>query len=171
MKAYALGIIAVLSLSIGYSAYRNAEANREEALAVARDIPETVITPTFGKREADIEVPEMASAMFASELDDRGARPRVHAAGNAVKAQAAGKEVIARKASRLPSRDAGIPAFATTVIYYKEPDRSLLADTGLESRVLAGREERRKNRSLLSKTFSVVKKPYEWLKTVAAKLD
>lgn len=165
MKKLILGIagIIVLDLAFIFALTTSVDDPTElAAVAPARPVsrqpqlPQMPIVDSAPVEEADIAV--QAKPVRNSTV------PKDYSAKTSVRAKPAFDN---------PADETPAPNFKDTIIWYQGPDRTInrqdMSAASIPAKT-ASDEPVRKKRNVLSRAFSITKKPYDWVKSIASKL-
>jgi hypothetical protein len=175
MNRLVLGIIIVFCLQLGYVAYTAINSPIETWVAVnevtsgTNPIADPISDPVeFLNEDADLEPNGVNSEKIASTPERRKSK---RSAGATL---VSSKEVVKIPAARIVNR---VPQFVAlrkpseTTLRTEYP-RVILYDRESENYQLSAKTvQRSKKRSFISKSFSVLKKPYDLLKALGSRLN
>lgn len=180
MKLLVLGIVFVFFVQLGFvlvtylgsGSETLAEVNRSTAIGTtilnAPGLP-NAIDPTDSREVARAEVGEVAIYASRRRKPDRGTNKENTPSRLSDFARAR----TVSKNFRQPTRTRK-PIFVNTIITYpgtKTTDNNAHSFDSDDSRLADGSIKGKKNRSFFSRSVSVLKKPYDWVKAVGSKLD
>lgn len=174
MKHLVLGIIIVFCLQLGYVAYTAINSPLGE-LAAVDEIATGAAPIADPEPAADLSSEDADSNSYRSETEKiRSAsepRKNKHFAGiNEVSNSEVGKLPVSRTVNRRPQFAASRKSLETKiVIEYPQviPVERESANYQLSARII----QSSKKRSLISKSFSILKKPYDWAKALGSRIN
>lgn len=162
MRKLLLGIVAVLCVQITFQIFTAVDRSDEKNRALMASGPLVAPVTTPGDPAVDV-IPEPNDVEVASSRT------------NLVVHKRAALSII-NPAPATPVREQPAPLFKPVTIVAMAPKPPLpgefSAETVSRTAYLATKERKRTGkRSLFSKALPVLKKPYDWLKAVASKVD
>lgn len=163
MRKLILGIAGIVVLDLAFIFALIGTDDSIELAAVAPPRPASRQLPQFP------QVPIIDSAPV--EETDIG-MPAKPVRNSAVSKDHSTKTSI-RKKEILDNPSTEAPNFKDTIIWYQGPDRKINRQDVAAATVPAktqSDEPVRKKRNVLSRAFSITKKPYDWIKSLASKL-
>ncbi|MGE3467584.1 MAG: hypothetical protein AB7J13_11700 [Pyrinomonadaceae bacterium] len=167
MKAPILGIITIFFLQLGFVAYQKAE----QVLDLTYQPVAPIRTGSIGA--ADVDITYGRAGVGDEDQTMPGKMPLVRSQTSRYGHAAA----VRRRASRPrpffePAREASPDDFRAVVITYRKPKKEQSAAPQATVAISDGpSSDKKKKKSFLAKTGGVIKKPYDWIKSIGSVFD
>ncbi len=177
MKRPVLGIIAIFCLQLGFVAYTAVERSFDRLIVVNEVTSDTnpiadttaILIESESQNAGSIRVTNRVKSKEITVSTPRR-RTNIRPAGDAlVSVKKILKVPVPRPVNRMPQSVAvQMPSKTRTLTEY--PDSMLLDDKSKNSKDSTLHVQKKENKSLISKSVSIIKKPYDWLKALGSKI-